>query len=77
VLVETKKKAVENSLFSTAFCDAFELALVSEPRKQAWELVLGGSAACSVRRWQSCLGKPSQAVHTLFNSLQYRLKRVQ
>jgi len=27
----------------------------------AWERVLGGSAACSVRRWQSHLGKRSQA----------------
>ena len=26
-----------------------------------WEHVLGGSAACSVRRWQSNLGKRSQA----------------
>ena len=27
----------------------------------AWERVLGGSAACSFRRWQSHLGKRSQA----------------
>jgi hypothetical protein len=39
----------------------FAPTLVCSFPGSAWERVLGGSAACSVRRWQSHLGKRSQA----------------